>query len=473
MSDAGHTALAVIGAGPGGYAAAFMAAGLGLETTLIDVEPTAGGVCLLRGCIPSKTLLHAAKLIREAREAEAWGLSFAAPSIDLDKLRSSTQEVIGHMTSGLAQLIKAWNIRYVQGRAMFVDSNTLAIVNTDGAEDRLHFEHAIVAAGSRPAILGKPSDSPRILNSTTALELESIPGKLLVVGGGYIGLELGTVYAALGSNVTVVEVTDGLLPGADRDLVKPLAARLEGQFEGILLNTKVLEFKEQKNGVKVTLEGPSGDKTSRSFDKALISAGRKPNSSGLGLKNTRAEVDKHGFIQVDAQGRTAEPNIFAIGDIVGGAMLAHKASHEGRVAAEVIAGQPSAFDPMAIPAVVFTDPEIAWCGLTEIQAKQQGRAVEVGRFPWAASGRATTLHRTEGLTKVICDPADQRILGVGMVGAGAGELIAEATLAIEMGANARDLELTIHPHPTLSETLMEAAASLYGTCTHLYRPKKG
>ncbi len=473
MKKTTRTALAVIGAGPGGYAAAFMAASLGLETTLIDVEPTAGGVCLLRGCIPSKTLLHAAKLIREAREAESWGLTFGAPAIDLDKLRASTQNVTGQMTAGLAQLIKAWNIRQIQGRAVFADSNTLVISKEDGAEERLRFDHAIIAAGSRPAIFGKPTESPKLMNSTDALQLEDVPEKLLVVGGGYIGLELGSVYSALGSSVTVVEVTDGLLPGADRDLVKPLAARLETQFEGILLNTKVLDFKDQKNGLKVTLEGPGIDKPTRVFDKALVSVGRKPNSSGLGLKNTGVKVDDRGFIQVDPQGRTADPSIFAIGDIVGGAMLAHKASHEGRVAAEAIAGHPSVFDPVAIPAVVFTDPEIAWCGLTEIQAKQQGRAVEVGRFPWAASGRATSLHRTEGLTKVICDPEDQRILGVGMVGAGAGELIAEATLAIEMGANARDLELTIHPHPTLSETLMEAAASVYGTCTHLYRPKKG
>jgi dihydrolipoamide dehydrogenase len=311
------------------------------------------------------------------------------------------------------------------------------------------------------------------MNSTGALKLEEIPKKMLVIGGGYIGLELGSVYAALGSKITVVEVTDGLLPGADRDLVKPLAKQLDTLFDDILLKTKVVELKELKNGIKVTLEAPDGAITKHTYNRVLVSVGRKPNASGLGLKHTKVALDERGFIQVDEQCRTADPAIFAIGDVVGGAMLAHKASHEGRVAAEVIAGKPAAFEPMAIPAVVFTDPEIAWCGITEEQAKAEGRAVDVSRFPWAASGRATALNCTDGLTKMLCDPDTKQILGVGFVGAGAGELVAEATLAIEMGALASDLDMTIHPHPTLSEGLMEAAGGVYGTCTHLFRPKKG
>jgi dihydrolipoamide dehydrogenase len=311
------------------------------------------------------------------------------------------------------------------------------------------------------------------MNSTDALEIPDIPKTLLIIGGGYIGLELGSVYAALGSKVTVVEMTDGLLPGADRDLVRPLAAKLEERFEEILLNTKVADLSETKSGMKVTLEGEGIKKPTRTYDKVLVCIGRKPNASGLGLKNTNAKVNAQGFIEVDEQRRTADPYIFAIGDIVGGAMLAHKASHEGRVAAEVIAGQNVAFEPQAIPAVVFTDPEIAWTGLTETEAKAQGRNVTVTRFPWAASGRATTLNRNEGVTKILSDPETKQILGVGICGAGAGELIAEGTLAVEMGATASDLDLTIHPHPTLSETVMETAAAIFGTSMHIYRPKKG
>ncbi len=472
MTDKKTTQLAIIGGGPGGYAAAFMAADLGLDVTLIEVEENPGGTCLYRGCIPSKALLHVARLINDAREAAAWGVYFEAPSIDLPKVREKTQGVVQQMTGGLGQLCKARKVTYLQGRAHFLDAHTLAVFRPDGSEETLQCEYAIIAAGSRPALFGPLIDSPRIMNSTGALQLEDIPEKLLVVGGGYIGLELGTVYAALGAQVTGVEMTDGLLPGADRDLVRPLAKRLDGVFHEINLNTKVAEMKEQKNGIKVVLEGPKGETTSRLFDKVLVAVGRKPNASGLGLGTTKVVINERGFIEVDAQRRTAEPHIFAIGDIVGGAMLAHKASHEGRIAAEVIAGRNAAFEPMAIPAVVFTDPEVAWCGLTELEAKKQGRAIQVTRFPWAASGRASTLNCSDGLTKLICDPDTSQVLGMAIVGSGAGELIAEGVLAIEMGALASDLDMTIHPHPTLSETVMESAAALFGQSTHIYRPKK-
>lgn len=471
MADTLKTQVAVLGGGPGGYAAAFMAADLGLEVTLIDVEENPGGTCLYRGCIPSKALLHVAHTLTAAREAAHFGLHYEEPRIDLDRVREATREVVAKMTGGLGQLSTARKVNFVRGRAHFEDPNTLAIFESDITEDFLKFDYAIVAAGSRPTMLGPMIDSRRIMNSTSALELESIPESLLVIGGGYIGLELGSVYSALGSKVTVVEATDGLLPGADRDLVRPLAKRLEEEFEEILLNTKVGEMKDQKNGIAVSLEGDT-EKSKRIFDKVLVCVGRRPNSSGLGLKNTNVVVNDHGFIEVDEQCRTAEPTIFAIGDIVGGAMLAHKASAEGRVAAEVIAGHPAAFEPQAIPAVIFTDPEIAWCGITETEAKAQDRKVTVSRFPWAASGRATTLNRIEGVTKIITDPETEQILGVGIVGQGAGELIAEGALAIEMGALASDMDMTIHPHPTLSESLMEGAAAVYGTSTHIYRPKK-
>lgn len=471
MSETVKTQVAVIGAGPGGYAAAFLAADLGIEVTMIDVEPNPGGTCLYRGCIPSKALLHVAKVISDAREALHWGLRFSEPEIELEKLRSSTADVVKQMTGGLGQLCKARKIKYVQGRASFLDSNTLEVFG-ENLHTQISAEHTIIAAGSRPALFGPLIDSPRIMNSTNALLLHEIPKTLLVIGGGYIGLELGSVYANLGSQTTVVEMTDGLLYGADRDLVAPLQRRMEDMFHEILLNTKVAELKEQKNGMRVRLEGPGIDKPVRTFDKVLVCVGRKPNASGLGLKSTKVEVDEKGFIKVDAQRRTSDPAIFAIGDIVGGPMLAHKASHEGRVAAEVIAGHNVAFEPLAIPAVVFTDPEVAWCGLQEAEAKAQGRQVHVLRFPWAASGRAATLNRIEGLTKLVCDADTEQILGVGIVGQGAGELISEGALAIEMGAVARDLDLTIHPHPTLSETIMESAASFYGQSTHIFRPKK-
>lgn len=474
MSEQTHsTQVVVVGGGPGGYAAAFMAADLGLQVTLVDLEVNPGGVCLYRGCIPSKALLHAARVLTEAQEAASWGIDFGKPRIDLDKLRAWKESVVQKLTSGLGQLSKQRHVTFIQGRATFLDAHTLRI-ETGGAEQRLTFEHAIVATGSRPATIPAVSlDSPRVMDSTAALELADIPKTMLVVGGGYIGLELGTVYAALGTQVSVVEMMPGLLPGADRDLVNPLAKRMQGIFKSIMLNTTVVEMKEEQQGIRVKFQGADVAEPEQIFDKVLVSVGRKPNSDGLGLENTNVQIDQRGFIQVDGQRRTAEPSIYAIGDVVGEPMLAHKATHEGRVAAEAISGRRVVFEPMAIPAVVFTDPEIAWCGLTETQAKQEGRTVKVVRFPWAASGRALTLDRQEGVTKLVIDPDSEVVLGVGITGPGAGDLIAEGVLAIEMGALAADIGLTIHPHPTLSETIMEAADAFYGHSTHIYRPKKG
>lgn len=466
------TKLVVIGAGPGGYTAAFLAADIGLEVVIVDPEPNPGGVCLYRGCIPSKALLHVAKLIGEAGHAADWGVDFGTPKIDLDRLRGFKDRVVAKLTGGLGQLVKRRKVRHLRGRARVVDSRHLEIDLVEGGADQLAFEHAIVATGSRPTCIPGFPESDRVLDSTGGLELQDTPKKLLVVGGGYIGLELGSVYAALGSRVTVVEMTAGLLAGADRDLVRPLQRRLEGMFHEILLSTKVVGVKEQKNGLKVTLAGEGLDKPERVFDKVLVSVGRRPNSDGLGLENTSVRIDEHGFIEVDEQRRTADASIFAIGDVVGQPMLAHKASHEARVAVETIAGHKVAFDPACIPAVVFTDPEVAWCGLTETEAKEKGIDVAVARFPWAASGRAMTLDREEGLTKLIIDPETERILGVGVVGPGAGEMIAEGVLAVEMAALASDLKLSIHAHPTLSETMMEAAEVFFGQSTHVYRPKR-
>lgn len=466
--------LAIVGAGPGGYAAAFLAADLGMSVTLIDPEVNPGGVCLYRGCIPSKALLHVAKLLEESQQARNWGIEFGAPKIDLDRLRSFKESVVKKLTGGLGVLSKQRKIRYVQGRAAFENSATLRVTKSGGGEESLAFDRVILATGSRPAIVPTLKlDSPRMMDSTGALNLEDIPGSLLVVGGGYIGLELGSVYAALGTRVTVVEMLPGLLPGADRDLVAPLHKRLTKMFDTILLNTTVASIKDEGNGVRASFEGPEVKEREKVFDRVLVSVGRKPNSEIPGLENTSVKIGERGFIQVNKQLQTDDPSVYAIGDVVGEPMLAHKASHEGRTAVEAIAGHKVAFEPNAIPAVVFTDPEVAWCGLTETLAEKDGREITVAKFPWAASGRAVTLDRPDGLTKLIVDPKTERVLGVGIVGAGAGELIAEGVLAIEMGALASDVALSIHPHPTLSETLMESAEVFLGTSTHIYRPKRG
>jgi len=463
----------VIGAGPGGYAAAFFAADLGMEVTLIDKEKNPGGVCLYRGCIPSKALLHVAKLISEAEEAKNWGIEFSKPKIDLNKLRDWKNSVVAKLTGGLGILSKQRKINYIVGSARFINSTTLKVEKSDGSSVELKFEKVIIATGSVIATIPALNiNSKRILNSTTALDLPEIPKSLLVIGGGYIGLELGSVYNSLGTKVSVVEMTPGILPGADRDLVSFLSKRIERKFEKVMLNSKVLELKEVNNAVSVKIQSADGNISEHLYDYVLMSIGRKPETKGLGLENTKVTVNQRGWIIVNEQLRTTDPNIYAIGDIVGEPMLAHKASHEGRVAVEAIAGHKVAFEPKAIPAVVFTDPEIAWAGLTENQAKEKNIKYEVAKFPWAASGRATTLDRSDGVTKLLIDPSDQRILGVGICGPGAGELIAEGVLAIEMGANATDLKLTIHPHPTLSETVMEAAEVFFGQSTHMYKPKK-
>jgi dihydrolipoamide dehydrogenase len=471
------TQVVIIGAGPGGYAAAFYAADIGMQVTLVDPAVNPGGVCLYRGCIPSKALLHVADVLNEARHAEAWGVVFGAPKIDIDRLRAFKTKVVNQLTGGLGQLSKQRKITYIQGTAAFRDPRTLEITREgQSGTDTLTFEHAIVATGSRPSTVpGLSIDSPRLMDSTSALEIPDIPKSLLVVGGGYIGLELGTVYAALGTRVTVVEMTGGLLPGADRDLVNILARRIESICEAVLLNTKVVGIKTAKDALTVTLDGEgvgAGAARERTFDRVLVSVGRRPNSAVPGLDRTKVKVNPRGFIEVDGARRTGEPSIYAIGDVVGEPMLAHKASHEARVAVESIAGERVAFEPLAIPAVVFTDPELAWCGLTESDAKQQNRDVTVARFPWAASGRALTLDRTDGMTKLVLDPKTERVLGVGIVGPGAGELIAEGVLAVEMGANATDVRMSIHPHPTLSETIMESAEVFFGQATHVYRPRK-
>jgi dihydrolipoamide dehydrogenase len=470
---ASATQLVVIGGGPGGYAAAFYAADLGMQVTLVDMEANPGGVCLYRGCIPSKALLHVAKVASEAKHATHWGLTYAEPTIDLNKLRAFKEGVVTKLTGGLGQLSKQRKITFIQGKASFAGSTQLQIELAAGGTEALTFEHAIIATGSYPTkIPGLSVTSDRLMDSTGALDLPEIPKTLLVVGGGYIGLELGSVYAALGTKVTVVEMTDGLLPGADRDLVTFLARRLETALDKILLKTRVTGMVEAKKGITVSMEGPDGAKVEETYDRVLVSIGRRPNSAIPGLDTTGVTVGEKGFITVDPAMRTTAPNIFAIGDVVGEPMLAHKASHEAKVAVEAILGHKVAFEPQAIPAVVFTDPEVAWCGLTENEAKKQGRKVEVAKFPWAALGRALAIDRPDGMTKLIIDPETERILGVGIVGAGAGELIAEGVLAVEMGALASDLKLTIHPHPTMSETLMEAAEVFFGHSTHVYRPKK-
>ena len=471
-----NTQLVVIGAGPGGYVAAFLAADLGMEVTLIDARPRLGGVCLLEGCIPSKALLHVAKNMHDIGHLADWGVSYGQPNIDLDALRDKKQKVITTLTSGLGQLAKRRKVKAVQARASFRDSSTLHLESTAGdplQDDILRFQHCILATGSSPTrIPALDLPTGRVMDSTAALALADVPASLLVVGGGYIGLELGAVYNALGSRVSVVEMTDGLLPGADRDLVKPLAKRLEGEFEAIYLGTKVAVLADRQDAIEVTFEGPSAGEEVKRFDRVLVAVGRRPNSAGLGLENTSVRIDRQGFIEVDESQRTHDTNIMAIGDVAGQPMLAHKASHQGKVAVEVLSAKAATFQPAAIPAVVFTDPEIAWAGLTEEQAKQEGREVAVAKFPWAASGRAQAVGRTEGLTKWIIDPETDCLLGCGIVGPGAGDLISEAVVAIECRATVETMTTAIHPHPTLSETLAAAAEVHLGLATDLYRPKR-
>ncbi len=460
--------LVIIGGGPAGYPAAFRAADMGMDVTLIDMAENPGGVCLYRGCIPSKALLHVAKIIEESREAKAIGITFNEPEIDLDRVRSWKESVVKRLTSGLGQLRSARAIHFIRGRARFLDASSVTVEKEDGQEETIKFDKAIIATGSRPISIPLfDIGSPRVMDSTGALELPDIPESLLVVGGGYIGLELGSVYAALGSRVEVVEMLPGIIPGADRDLVKPLEKRLQSTFSGIMVNTKVTGLKEVGEAIEVTFEDAKGESFIQTYGRVLVSIGRKPNTENIGLEHTDIKVLKGGFIEVDGQRRTAESNIYAIGDVSGQPMLAHKGTHEGLVAIDAIAGRKTVFEPAAIPAVMFTDPEIAWCGLTEIEAKERGIDVKVAKFPWSASGRAMTLERMEGLTKLIIDPETDRLLGAGLVGVGVGDMIAECTQAIEMGATAEDLALTIHPHPTLSETIMEAAEVYYGHCTHM------
>jgi dihydrolipoamide dehydrogenase len=470
MADVTETDLVVVGGGPGGYAAAFLAADKGMRVTLVDAGNRPGGTCLFVGCIPSKTLLHAAKVITEAQELAAWGVHFGKPKIDVGTLRGYWLKVVDTLSKNLMDLAKRRSVQFIQARATFADSRTVQLDNGS----TLRFGKCIIATGSVPSIPPALTiDNPLVMDSTGALRLQDVPGALLVVGGGYIGLEMGTVYAALGSKVTVVEMTDGLLPGVDRDLVKPLENRLKNQFHKIILNAKVAKIEPSGKAIRATLEGEAVEDKQPVFDRVLVAVGRRPSSRGLGLEKTKVEVSEKGFVKVDQQMRTADENIFAIGDVAGEPMLAHKASHQGKVAAEAAMGEKSIFDSRAIPAVVFTDPEIAWCGLTELEAKSQKREVKVGRFPWAASGRAFSLGRTDGLTKVLTDPETDRVLGVGIVGAGAGELIAEGVLAVEMASTAHDLALSIHPHPTMSETIGEAAELLHGLSTHLYKPRRG
>jgi dihydrolipoamide dehydrogenase len=469
MADVIDTQVVVLGAGPGGYAAAFLAADKGLQVTLIDAATRPGGTCLHVGCIPSKAVLHAAKLITDVRDAAHVGITFGAPKIDINGVRGHWQKVVDTLSKNLAGLARARKVAYVQGRGRFVDGRTIEVEG--GA--RYRFEHAIVATGSVPIFPPALNlKSPRVMDSTGALKLEEVPPRLLVVGGGYIGLELGYVYAALGSKVTVVEMTDGLLPGVDRDLVRPLQQRLGKLFDKILLKTAVVKLEEVSGGIRATLEDEGVAEKEPVFERVLVAVGRRPSSRDLGLEKAGVEVDGKGFLKVNEQRRTTAERIFAIGDVAGEPMLAHKATYEGKVAAEVIAGEPVVYDARVVPAVVFTDPEVAWCGLTETEAQKQGRAVKVLRFPWVGSGRALTLGRPEGLTKLIVDPDSERLLGVGIVGVEAGEMLAEATLAIEMAASARDVALTIHAHPTLAETLGEAAEALYGLSVHQLPPRK-
>jgi dihydrolipoamide dehydrogenase len=469
--DPHKTQIVVVGAGPGGYAAAFYAADLGKKVILVERDQRLGGVCLNRGCIPSKALLHAAHIITSARESEHRGIVFANPTIDLAKLRAWKESVVAKLAGGVAQLAKLRGVEVIRGRGYFEDSHTLR-VETEEGQQFINYEQAIIAVGSKSA-MPKAFDlgNPRIMTSREALEIEDIPENLLVVGGGYIGMELGTVYATLGSKVVLVEALETILAGADPDLARPIMNYAKKAFKEVRLKTKVGKMATSGKQIKVELEA-DGQKKEEMYDRVLVAVGRAPNSADLGLENTKVTLDEKGFIKVTEKQQTTDPAIYAIGDIAGGVLLAHKATREGRVAVEVITGENSAFSGVIIPAVVFTDPEVAWCGLTEAEAREKGIAVQVAKFPWGASGRALTFDRPEGLTKLIVAPDTERVLGVGIVGQGAGELISEAALAIEMGATVQDLALTVHPHPTLSETLMEAAEAFYGYATHIFTRKK-
>ncbi|HAZ64443.1 MAG TPA: dihydrolipoyl dehydrogenase [Armatimonadetes bacterium] len=466
MSD--KPRLLVLGAGPGGYPAAFLGADNGYDVTLVDLDEQPGGVCLHRGCIPSKALLHIAKSLTEVKDAARFGVTFGEPKVDLERLRAWKDSVVNKMTGGLSVLAKVRQVTQIQGRGKFIDDHHLLVELNDGGAKTVEFDYAVIATGSVPVTLGSLfPKSENVIDSTGALEVPDIPKTLLVVGGGYIGLELGSVYSALGSKVTVVEATSELLRGVDRDLVDILEKSLRERFHEILLSTKVTEAREVEGGVEVKLVGLDLKDPVRTFDKVLVAIGRKPTSANLGVEELGIQIDDHGFIKVDGQRRTAVPHIFAIGDVAGQPMLAHKATYEARIAVEAIQGKPTAYDPQAIPAVVFTDPEVAWAGLTEGEARTLNLPHKVTRFPWAASGRATTLARNDGLTKMILDPQTERILGMAIVGVGAGEMIAEGVLAIEMGAQASDIMMSIHAHPTLSETVMEAAELHFGHTPHL------
>ena len=472
MSNNKHTDILVIGSGPGGYAAAFRAADLGREVTLVDKDPTLGGVCLNRGCIPSKTLLHIAKVLEEAESLKKMGVTFTKPTIDIDLVRDWKNKVVSQLSGGIGQMAKARKVNTIQAEATFLSDNEVQL-KSESSTEIITFDYCVIASGSSSSIIpGIPFDNENVLTSKTALDLKKIPESLLVIGGGYIGLEMGTVFSALGSSVSVAEFLPNLLPGADTDLVKPLARKLKKEFSEIHLSTKITKVEQAKSGVMdVTME-KNGEEITKQYEQVLVSVGRKPNTEKMGVDKTNIKVNEHGFISVDKYQQTSVKNIFAIGDIVGNPMLAHKATHEGKVAAEVICGLPAAFDAKAIPAVIFTDPEIAWVGVTETEAKESGIPYEKGEFPWAASGKSLALGRNEGRTKILFDKDTKRTIGVGIVGPNAGDLISEGALAIEMGADAEDISLTVHPHPTLGETFANAAEVFEGTVTDLYIPKK-
>lgn len=463
----------IIGAGPGGYGAAFHANDLGFDVTLIDPKENPGGVCLYHGCIPTKALLHFAGVKEETYRAREWGLDFNQVTIELEKVRGWKDKVVKQLTGGLGQLVKRRKINYIRGKAKFIDNQRLKVETHDGEQHELAFEHAVIATGATANKLpGIDLEDDRIMNAESALRLEEIPQELLIIGAGYIGLEMGMIYKALGSGITVAELTSDIMPGVDTDLKKEFRKERDDLLEDALFGTKATDIKKKKKKLEVTLENKEGESRKKEYDRVLVAVGASPNSKGLGLEEAGIETDDKGFIKVDIVRKTNVENIYAIGDVTGQPLLAHKASHEGRVAAGAIAGRKTAYEPKAIPNVMFTEPEIAWTGLSETEAEEQGRKVEVAKFPWGASGRAVTMGRSRGLTKLIIDPGTERILGAGFVGKNAGSLVPEATLAIEMGAVARDLELTIHPHPTLSETIMEAAEVFFGEATHIFKPKR-